>query len=170
MKPLSPNEAGRIAGVSGQTIRNLVKEGKITASRDDKGRMQIDPAELGRVYPEQVAKHLQVEVQVSQNGASIGANEVETLRREVAQLRERLRQADEREVWLRDLVDRLALPAGAHQSAPERPGDHESVAAKPEPVVEHDAAESDSEPSLATPEQTDQLRPGLLSRLLNLLK
>lgn len=43
--------ASRATGKSKTTIHRAVKTGRLSASRDDEGIYQIDPAELHRVYP-----------------------------------------------------------------------------------------------------------------------
>ena len=48
---LTLGQAAKEAGVSKTTISRAVKSGRISASRNDKGEYNIDPAELFRVYP-----------------------------------------------------------------------------------------------------------------------
>jgi len=47
----SPKEAGNAVGKSKSAILKAIKTRKISATRDDNGNFQIDPAELHRVYP-----------------------------------------------------------------------------------------------------------------------
>lgn len=44
-------EAARASGKSKMTIQRAIKAGKISASRDEDGSYDIDPAELHRVFP-----------------------------------------------------------------------------------------------------------------------
>ena len=44
-------QAAKATGKTKSTIQVAIKSGRISASRDDLGRYQIDPAELHRVYP-----------------------------------------------------------------------------------------------------------------------
>ena len=44
-------QAARACGKNKSTILNAIKKGRLSASRDDLGNWQIDPAELSRVYP-----------------------------------------------------------------------------------------------------------------------
>lgn len=43
--------AAKAAGVSRTTIARKIKEGRLSATKDDDGSQIIDPAELVRVYP-----------------------------------------------------------------------------------------------------------------------
>jgi excisionase family DNA binding protein len=52
MTQLSIGEAAALAGVHRTTILRQIKEGKLSASRDEKSSYRIDPAELQRVYPD----------------------------------------------------------------------------------------------------------------------
>ncbi len=86
-------EAAREVGKTKTALANAIKAGRISATRDDKGQYQIDPAELFRVYP---AKSLEV--------GDTRPNETATLQRENELLREQLDR--EREINRR-LFDRL---------------------------------------------------------------
>lgn len=86
-------EAAREVGKTKTALANAIKSGRISATRDDKGQYQIDPAELFRVYP---AKSLEV--------CDTRPNETATLQRENELLREQLDR--EREINRR-LFDRL---------------------------------------------------------------
>lgn len=48
---LTLGEAAREVGKTKPAIANAIKAGRISATRDDRGQYQIDPAELFRVYP-----------------------------------------------------------------------------------------------------------------------
>ena len=47
---LSPNEASKHFPVSKTSILRDIKEGRLSATRNDRGHYKIDPAELARVY------------------------------------------------------------------------------------------------------------------------
>lgn len=49
---LSTRTAAEIAGCSARHIQNLVKKGKLSASRDDGGNYIIDKSEFYRVFPD----------------------------------------------------------------------------------------------------------------------
>jgi len=48
---LSANRAAKEAGVAKKTLLEAIGSGRLTASKNDKGHWEIDPAELFRVYP-----------------------------------------------------------------------------------------------------------------------
>lgn len=52
MAKLTMGQAAREAGLSKTTIWRAVKSGKISATRNDDGDFEIDPAELFRVFPQ----------------------------------------------------------------------------------------------------------------------
>ncbi len=47
----SLSEAAAAVGLSKKIISRAIKDGLISAEMDDRGRYDIDPAELHRVYP-----------------------------------------------------------------------------------------------------------------------
>ena len=63
MAHLGTTEAAQIAGVSKNTIIRAIRSGKLSATRDETSAYQIDPAELARLYPDAMARHV-----ASQNG------------------------------------------------------------------------------------------------------
>lgn len=52
---LTMGEAAKLAGISKATLSRAIKNGRISAARNDKGGFDIDPAELFRVYPRNAA-------------------------------------------------------------------------------------------------------------------
>lgn len=48
---LTMGEAAKQAGISKATLSRAIKNGRVSATRNDKGGFDIDPAELFRVYP-----------------------------------------------------------------------------------------------------------------------
>ena len=77
--------ASRATGKSKSTILRAIRNGKVSAEKDVHGQWTIEPAELHRVYPEE----LQEEVSPRPNEA-LGNNE---LRHDVALLNEQLASA-----------------------------------------------------------------------------
>ncbi len=51
MVVLSLREAAQLCGRGKSTIQAAIKEGKLSAGRNEKGGYQIDPSELHRVFP-----------------------------------------------------------------------------------------------------------------------
>ena len=60
-------QAAKATGLSKPTLSDAIKKGRISASKDDFGRYQIDPAELHRVYPPLPTSIRQAGVQSEQN-------------------------------------------------------------------------------------------------------
>jgi excisionase family DNA binding protein len=48
-------EAAKATGMSKATISKAIKNGRISASKDETGTFKIDPSELHRVYPKTVS-------------------------------------------------------------------------------------------------------------------
>jgi len=48
---MSLNQAAKTCGRAKSTISESIKKGRLSASKDDKGRYQIDASELHRVFP-----------------------------------------------------------------------------------------------------------------------
>lgn len=104
---LTMGEAAKQAGISKATLSRAIKNGRVSATRNDKGGWDVDPAELFRVYP--------------RNGATVAANgsmkrdatpaatahetpalqaEIEGLRAQLALMREQLDDVkDQRDGW-----------------------------------------------------------------------
>src|SRR5262245_417622 len=97
--------AAQACGLNKSTILRAVKAGKISATRDEHGQWQIDPAELHRVYPP--AASTDAEQRREQRFAPNRTDEL------VAQLREQL--AD-----MRNERDRARTDADAWRVAFER--------------------------------------------------
>ena len=53
MAKLSANRAAKEAGVAKKTLLEAMNKGRLSASKNDKGHWEIDPAELFRVFPKQ---------------------------------------------------------------------------------------------------------------------
>lgn len=49
--PYTLGQAAKATGKSKPTILQAIRNGRLSATRDDKNQWQIDPAELDRVYP-----------------------------------------------------------------------------------------------------------------------
>ena len=125
MDDLNIAEAARQTGKDRKTIYRLMKSGKLSFKVTADGRRVIDPAELGRVFPDAAARHgtgtaasdsetcpgtakashslseaSHVAILQAQLDAALAREKV-ALEREKAAM-ERERQAVEREAWLRE--------------------------------------------------------------------
>ena len=117
------SEAAAATGVNRSTIYRAWKAGKVSATRTDTGQIEIEPAELFRVFPpiaSQRGAH-----QASHHDAQVDATDNNTLQtnaleREVKLLREMLdAMREDRDAWRdqagkereerRELAQRLAL-------------------------------------------------------------
>lgn len=83
-------QAAKAVGVSTTTITRAIKSGKVSASKDEGGSWQIDPAELHRVFP---ALASQASMPEHSQGNAIPLQD-NALRLDVAILNERLRAAE----------------------------------------------------------------------------
>ena len=77
----SLSAAAHAAGVNRTTILRAIKSGKVSATKNEHGEWQIDPAELHRVYPPPQASPQQVHDQAL-------ADAVAELRLSLADMRE----------------------------------------------------------------------------------
>jgi hypothetical protein len=100
----SLKQAADAVGRGKPAILKAIKNGRISAKKDDNGQWQIDPAELHRVYP----------VAAIRNGSDIAPGERQETPKEssvvapdIAILRERLAEKDELIADLRSERDRL---------------------------------------------------------------
>jgi hypothetical protein len=123
---ISLAEAATATGVNRSTIYRAWKAGRISASKTDTGQIEVDPAELFRVFPPvasqqaaQGAMHYDAQPAVADDNA-LRAN---ALAVEVKLLREMLdAMRDDRDAW-RDQAGKIAaaLPAPAPVTEPRRP-------------------------------------------------
>jgi|OM-RGC.v1.020918128 hypothetical protein len=111
---LSPNDAAKRVGKSKTTILRAIKNGRLSATRDDNGNHQIDPSELARVFgggagaPVRAPEH-----GAPRTGANVpsGAGEIDLLkvRLEAAEqtIEDRDRELQHRDGTITDLRQRL---------------------------------------------------------------
>ncbi|MFV1601743.1 MULTISPECIES: hypothetical protein [unclassified Phaeobacter] len=107
----SLSEAAKATGKNKTTIQRAIKNGKISASKGDKGSYEIDPSELHRVFPpvatQRDAQHGQSNGMQQENYTSINSNltRVLELEKELAVARER---ADGLEVQKDQMADTIS--------------------------------------------------------------
>jgi hypothetical protein len=90
MANVSISEAARVTGKSRATIQRHIKVGKLSVGKDVSGNPIIDTSELLRVYGSMQAE-----------SGAVGQDETPT----VGLLKEQLRQAHEREEWLKKQLE-----------------------------------------------------------------
>ena len=101
---LTLGEAAKASKVTKSAISKAIKNGRISAAKDELGRYQIDPAELFQVYPADTGNGSQAvdgEQQETGNGTSL-------LRATVEHLHELLRQIEGERDDLRRRLDQEA--------------------------------------------------------------
>src|SRR5918998_5332217 len=119
-------KAARATGKSKTTLHRAITSGKLSASRNEDGEYEIDPAELMRVY-EIVTPEPQKR---SEMGRSVTVDEIPVLRAEIEGLKQQLallkderddlrRRLDEDSVERRRLTRLLTGPTNKPASAPE---------------------------------------------------
>jgi len=109
-------QAAKVCGKSKPTILNAINRGRLSATRDDKGQWQIDPAELSRVYPYSLKSN---EPEQSE-GSILSEKEAE-----IRELRIRLQALEE----IRAVIEREAEELRADRDA----WRHQATAALPAP-------------------------------------
>lgn len=131
MAKVSVTEAARLAGLGRQQLyRGYISTGKISVERDHQDRPQIDTAEIIRVFGE-IKATPKATPEATQNGHQ------ETIKKRhmdselqavfeakdevISELRERLREAGEREGWLRQQLERAQAVLTDQRSTPSRP-------------------------------------------------
>jgi hypothetical protein len=109
---LTMGEAAKEAGISKATLSRAIKNGRVSATRNDKGGWDVDPAELFRVYPRNTST-------VAVNGSmkrdatpSATADETPALRAEIEGLRAQL-------AMMRDHTDDLKAQRDSWQKQAE---------------------------------------------------
>lgn len=134
---LTLGQAAKAAGRSKGTLSKLLKSGEISAHKDDKGRWQIDPAELSRwmdanPFPNDTENQNATPEESTENGVlqieiKMLREQVETLSTErdrergqlvdqIEDLRTRLDGAEAERLRLNAiLTDQREMPAAAHK-------------------------------------------------------
>jgi len=150
---LSVSDAAAHVGVTRQTIFKQIKSGKLSATNDRKGHLQVNVVELMRVYgelqsPQQVAQNrlnrgqqapvatatagLQLELERTKLQLEKKEFELEQMRARVEELRERERTATEERLRLFGIVERQSLLLAAPK--PPRPARAKPAAKAPAPT------------------------------------
>lgn len=105
MAKLNISQAAKVSGKSRSTIQRYIKSGKLSVSQDTSGNIEIDTAELIRVFGELKQNDTQL-LHVSDVSKSIIKQQRDTGDTVVIEtLQKELEKAHEREVWLQKQVD-----------------------------------------------------------------
>jgi len=150
---LTVSDAAAHVGVTRQTIFKQIKAGKLSATQNRQGHLQVNVVELMRVYgelqsPQQVAQNrlnrgqqapvatatagLQLELERAKLQLEKKDFELEQMRARVEELRERERTATEERLRLFGIVERQSLLLAAPKLAP-RPASAKPAAAPKRP-------------------------------------
>jgi hypothetical protein len=118
MAAMSLAEAAAATGVNRSTLFRAYKSGRMSAMRTETGQIEVDPAELFRVFPP-VAPQQSAQEDMHQRAQAVDAQDnalrANALEVEVKMLREMLdAMRDDRDAW-RDQAGKItaALPAPA---------------------------------------------------------
>ncbi len=100
---LTLKQAAKEIGLSKPAVLKAIQKGRISAAKDEKGRWQIEPAELFRVYPRnnQVNKVNDNQLTIGNDTVSSGLQvEVEVLREKTKMQKDRIEELqEERDKW-----------------------------------------------------------------------
>jgi len=139
MTKLSANRAAKEAGIAKKTLLEAISSGRLSATKNEKGHWQIEPAELFRVYPKtgfsEPEKPIPTHQENTQKTTENSALEVEVkmLREQIDLMgterdRERQQLVDqiealkiEAERRSKEHIQALAMLKDMRQEAPERP-------------------------------------------------
>lgn len=182
---LTVSDAALQVGVTRQTIFKAIKSGKLSATQNNRGHMQINIVELLRVYgelqsPEQVAKNkVHREQQSPALPASAGLQlelermkllierkdfELEQMREKVADLKIREQQATEERLRLFGIVERQTLLLSAPASA--RAAKVRVAASAKKPVQAHKtvAKKATAKPLAKAPTRSARSKPAAAAK------
>jgi len=106
---LSAKQAAKEAGKATSTITTAIKNGKLSAIRNENGSFEIDPAELFRVYPKRSQSKGQDPNVKTPNNSKLLELEVKFLTEQVNDLKTRLDISEER--FNEERNDRIKITA-----------------------------------------------------------
>jgi excisionase family DNA binding protein len=158
---LTVSEAAEHVGVTRQTIFKQIKAGKLSATQNRQGHMQVNVVELLRVYgelqsPQQVAQN-RINRQQQANPATATAllqielertkMQLELANERIQELKETVREVKDEKQQLLVIVDRQTLLLAAPRPARAKPAAKPSA---PPPVVKKPAAKAAARPAAKT--------------------
>lgn len=120
--PYTLGQAAKATGKQKSTILDAIRAGKISASKDEHGRYQIDPAELHRVYPPTVRPE-QDTTQPSPQATDLLEQKIRFLEREVSRLEQTADDLrEDRDHWRRQATALIAHQPAAPAEPTAQPG------------------------------------------------
>ena len=97
--PYTLGQAAKATGKQKSTILEAIRNGRISAAKDDLGRYQIDPAELHRVYPP-IVQTERDETPINPSKTELLEEKIKFLEREIARLeRQEADLREDRDHW-----------------------------------------------------------------------
>lgn len=106
---LSLNKAAQACGRSKSTILDAIKSGRLSAPKDDRGRYQIDPSELHRVFQIKVSDQSENRSPEPLPTTDENHSDTNVLEREVELLREMLTKAEQSADHWRGMAERQQI-------------------------------------------------------------
>lgn len=94
---ISTREAAELSGFSARHIQNMIKKGKLSATRDEAGNYTIDKSEFYRVFPETHSKRT-----VTNEEETISRTSLEV---EIKYLKEMLSEKDKQNEFLQKQLE-----------------------------------------------------------------
>ena len=97
---ISVTECAKLLGITSRAVQKYIKEGKISAVKNEKGRYEIDKSEFYRVFPDAYISEKPKENYANNNidSATIKDVEIKHLKEQIYLLKEQLADAKEREL------------------------------------------------------------------------
>lgn len=97
---ISVTECAKLLGITSRAVQKYIKEGKISAVKNEKGRYEIDKSEFYRVFPDAYISEQPKEKYANNNSdsATIKDVEIKHLKEKIYLLKEQLADAKEREL------------------------------------------------------------------------
>jgi hypothetical protein len=148
-------QAAKATGVSKPSIAAAIKNGRISAAKDDLGRFMIDPAELHRVYPP-ASKHPESDTRKPDESKQEGSSKIRELEGRLQALERLLREVtegrsaarEEAADWKREAEHwRMLLPSYAAAPKPSDRADPPPVIVMPPQPLEPVAQKSEPAPT-----------------------
>ncbi len=135
-------QAAKATGMSKPSISAAIKNGRISAAKDDLGRYMIDPSELHRIYPP-VSKHPESDAGKPDESKPEGSGRIREMEARLQALERLLREVTEGRTaareeaadWKREAAHwRNLLPAYAAAPTPSDRADPPPVIVAPSPL------------------------------------
>jgi len=106
---LTLNKAAQTCSRSKSTILDAIKSGRLTAPKDEKGRYEIDPSELHRVFPFKMPDQSENQSAEPDHTAQQNHLNNSVLEREVELLRQMLEKAETNADHWRSMAERQQI-------------------------------------------------------------